>query len=88
MKKLILSLFLTFTGMVNSQTVIQYDNMETSSPMYLTAGWWTPAATAGWFTNASVSPTTAAAIYGVGNGSSGLEQDWYSMPIISGLDLN
>ena len=88
MKKLILSLFLTFTGMVNSQTVIQYDNMETSSPIYLSAGWWTPAATAGWFTNASVSPTVAAAIYGAGNGSSGLEQDWYSMPMVGGLDPN
>lgn len=88
MKKLILFLFLVFTGMVNSQTVIQYDNMETSSPTYLSAGWWTPAATAGWFTNASVSPTMAAAIYGVGNGSSGLEQDWYSMPLVSGLDPN
>lgn len=88
MKKLILSLFLTFAGMVNSQTVVEFDNMETSSPTYLTAGWWTPAATAGWFTNASVSPTTAAAIYGVGNGSSGLEQDWYSMPTVGGLDPN
>ena len=74
--------------MVNSQTVIQYDNMETSSPTYLTAGWWTPAATAGWFTNASVSPTLSAVIYGLGNGSSALEQDWYSMPIVSGLDAN
>ena len=88
MKKLILSLFLTFTGMVNSQTVIQYDNMETSSPIYLSAGWWTPAATANWFTNASVSPTLSAVIYGVGNGSSGLEQDWYSLPTVGGLDAN
>jgi hypothetical protein len=35
-----------------------------------------------------VSPTTAAAIYGLGNGSSGLEQDWYSMPMVGGLDPN
>jgi len=88
MKKLILSLFLTFTGMVNSQTVIEYDNMETSSPTYLTAGWFIPAPTAGWFTNASVSPTTAAAIYGLGNGSSAIEQDWYSMPMVGGLNPN
>lgn len=74
--------------MVNSQTVIEFDNMETSSPTYLTAGWFLPAPTANWYTNASVSPTAAAAILGVGNGSSGLEQDWYSLPTVSGLDAN
>jgi hypothetical protein len=88
MKKLILSLFLTFTGMVNSQTVIEFDNMETSSPTYLSAGWLLPAPTAGWFTDASFSPTVAAAIYGNGKGDSGLEQGWYSLPMISGLDPN
>jgi len=88
MKNLLLSLFLFLTTTSIGQTVIEYDNMETSSTNYLSAGWWAPAATAGWFTNASVSPTTAAAIYGSGNGSSGLEQDWYSMPTINGLDPN
>ena len=88
MKKLLLSLFLLLSTISMSQTVIEYDNMETSSTNYLSAGWWTPAATAGWFTNASVSPTVSAAIYGSGNGSSGIEQDWYSMPTIGGLDPN
>ena len=87
MKKLILSLFLALMGIVNSQTVIEFDNMETSSPTYLSAGWFLPAPTSGWFTNASVSPTLSAVIYGVGNGSSGLEQDWYSMPTVT-LDPN
>lgn len=82
MKNLLLSLFLFLTTILNSQTVIEYDNMETSSTNYLTAGWWTPASTAGWFTNANVSPTLGAAIYGLGNGASGLEQDWYSLPTI------
>jgi len=82
MNKLLLA-FLFLAGFAKAQTVIEYDNMETSSATYLSAGWWTPAATAGWFTNASVSPTTAAAIYGLGNGSSGLEQDWYSMPTVT-----
>jgi hypothetical protein len=88
MKNLLLTVFLFLTTLLNSQTVIEYDNMETSSTNYLTAGWWTPAATAGWFTNANVSPTLGAAIYGLGNGSSGLEQDWYSMPMVGGLDPN
>lgn len=88
MKKLILSLFLAFTGMVNSQTVVQYDYMETSSPIYLTAGWWIPAATATWATNISVTSNTSAVIYGLGNGSSGVEQDWYSLPNVTGLNTS
>jgi hypothetical protein len=50
--------------------------------------WWTPIATTGFFTNASVSSNTSAVIYGSGNGSSGLEQDWYSLPNITGLNPN
>ena len=87
MNKLLVA-FVFLAGFARTQTVIEFDNMETSSTTYLTAGWWTPAATAGWFTNASVSPTLAAAIYGAGNGSSGIEQDWYSMPVVTGLDAN
>jgi hypothetical protein len=88
MKKLLLSLFLAFTGIVNSQTVIQFDNMETFSPLYATAGWWTPALTAGWYTNASVSSNTSAVLYGSGTGTSANEQDWYSLPNATGLDPN
>jgi hypothetical protein len=86
MKNLLLLLFLLSTMFSNSQIVIEYDNMETSSSTYLTAGWWTPAPTTGWFTNASVSPTLSAALYGSGNGSSGIEQDWYSIPNVTGLN--
>ena len=68
MKKLLLSLFLLLGTLSYGQTVIEYDNMETSSTNYLTAGWWTPATTATWATNTSVSPTTSAVIYGFGNG--------------------
>ncbi len=88
MKKLFLSLFLAFTGIVNSQTVIQFDNMETSSPTYLTAGWFIPAATTGWFNNVSVSPTLSAAIYGSGTGTSANEQDWYVLPNVTGLSTS
>lgn len=87
MNKLVLA-FLFLASFARTQTVIEYDNMETSSATYLSAGWWTPAATTGWFTNASVSPTVAAAIYGVGNGTSGIEQDWYSLPQVGGLNPN
>jgi hypothetical protein len=69
--------------MVNSQTVIRYDYMETWNWAGL---WWTPAATANWFTNASVSPTESAVLYGAGNGTSIIEQDWYSMPNVTGLN--
>jgi len=81
---IILSILLSFT--IKSQTVIQFDNMETSSTAYLSAGWWTPALTTGWFTNTSVSPTTSAVIYGSGAGTSGNEQDWYSLPNVTGLN--
>jgi hypothetical protein len=47
--------------------------------------WWTPTATATWATNTSVSPTESAVVYGVGTGTSGVEQDWYSLPNITGL---
>jgi hypothetical protein len=83
MKKL-LAIFLTLLSLnLHSQSIIEYDYMESSSTTYLSAGWWTPAATAGWFTNASVSPTTSAVIYGIGNGTSLIEQDWYSMPTVT-----
>jgi hypothetical protein len=48
--------------------------------------WWTPAATAGWFTNASATPTESAVLYGLGSGTSTIEQDWYSMPNVTGLN--
>jgi hypothetical protein len=85
MKKL-LFIFIFLSTFVNAQTVIQFDNMETSSPTYLTAGWFIPAATAGWFNNASVSPTLSAVLYGAGNGTSAIEQDWYVLPNVTGLN--
>jgi len=87
MKKLfiILSfLFVSFFGKSqNCVDTIAFDNMETFNWF---GNWWTPAPTAGFFTNASVSPNVSAAIYGAGNGTSGIEQDWYVMPNITGLN--
>ena len=86
MKKLFLFFNLFLSLNLSSQTVIQFDNMETSSPTYLAAGWFIPAATAGWFNNASVSPTLSAVLYGAGNGTSAIEQDWYVLPNVTGLN--
>ncbi len=79
----IIILLLGFFTSLNAQTVIRYDYMETWNWAGL---WWTPAATASWFTNASVTPTESAVLYGLGNGSSTIEQDWYSLPNVSGLN--
>jgi hypothetical protein len=78
MKKLLVSLFLLFTSMVNGQTIIAYDNIETWDWF---GAWWTPSATTGYFNNLSVSPTNSAVIYGTGNST--IEQDWYVLPSVS-----
>jgi len=83
---LLLSLFLLGCSLITAQTVIQYDFMETSSTSYLTAGWWTPAVTATWATNTFVSSNQSAVIYGLGTAASTIEQDWYSLPNITGLN--
>jgi hypothetical protein len=89
MKKLLLSLFLLLSTISIGQTVIEFDNMETSSTNYLLAGWWysSPLSPNGgvstWANNASVSPSNSAVIYGAGNGSSLLEQNFYSLPNVS-----
>ena len=86
MKHLILTLIFLIPFFYNSQTLLEFDRMETSSTLYLSAGWFVPAATTGWFNNASVTPTLSAVIYGSGNGTSANEQDWYSMPNKTGLN--
>ena len=86
MRRFILVFICILSLSVQSQTLIEYDYMETSSTLYTTAGWWTPAVTSGWFTNASVTPTQSAVIYGSGSGTSGTEQDWYSLPNKTGLN--
>jgi len=88
MRKLILLISTLLTTFAYTQTVVQFDNMETYSPLYASAGWWTPALTAGWYTNASVSPNTSAVLYGTGTSTSVNEQDWYSLPNATGLDAN
>ena len=82
MKRLLL-LFILITNLTLSQSIIQYDRMES----WNWAGYWfTPAATANWYTNASTSPTESAVLYGAGNAASAIEQDWYSLPNVTGLN--
>lgn len=96
MKNFILLILLSVSLTAQTQTVIRFDYMET----WNWAGvWWstggnpaialTPNGGAStWATNASVTPSESAVLYGAGNGSSFIEQDWYVLPNITGLDAN
>ena len=88
MKRLLTLIFLCVQLSMYSQictTTVLYDNMET----YTWFGdWWIPAFTTGFPSNASVSPTLSGRIYGAGNASSGIDQDWYSMPNVTGLNAS
>jgi hypothetical protein len=87
MKKLFLTLFLTFIyTFCQSQTcptTIFYDHMET----YTWFGNWSTPANTGFYTNASVSPSASGALIGAGNGSSGIESAIYVLPNITGLNI-
>lgn len=85
MKKLLL-LFLFISFFSRSQvctTMVAYDNIETYDWNGL---WWTFGGTSGYYNNASVSSNLSAAIYGNGSGTSAIENDWYVMPNITGLN--
>jgi hypothetical protein len=87
MKKILLFILsVLFSVNVYTQSctsTVYYDNMETFTWL---GDWWTPALTAGFFTNASVSSNQSAVIYGSGTGTSAIEQDWYTLPNITGLN--
>jgi hypothetical protein len=92
MKKFLSLIIIIITShFISAQTVINYDYMETfnwdgiwyfASPLSSNGG----AST--WATNVSVTPTQSAVLYGAGNGTSFIEQNWYSMPNITGLNIN
>ena len=65
-----------------SQTLLKHDNIEEYDWL---GAWWNPSP-GGYYTNAKVSGTTSAAILGAGNGTSATEQNWYSLPNVSGLN--
>ena len=79
MKKLLLGLCLSFFTFVNGQILYRSDYIETFDADW-SGIWWTPIPTSNYFTNASVSPSASAVLYGSGTGTSGYESDWYSFP--------
>jgi hypothetical protein len=62
-----------------SQSIYRYDYIEAFDPDW-SGVWWTPVATTNYYTNAFVSSTSSAVLYGTGGGSSAYESDWYSLP--------
>ncbi len=64
-------------------TLVANDRMETFDWF---GDWWLLQSNSGFYTNASTSPTTSAAIYGLGSGTSAIEQNWYVLPNITGLN--
>jgi len=77
--KQLLTLFLLITTLGFSQTLYKFDYVETFDTDW-SGIWFTPAATTNYYTNAFVSSTSSAVIYGTGGGSSAYESDWYSFP--------
>ena len=84
MKKLLLSLFLLLGTLSYGQILVRYDYMET----FNWVGIWNTATNTGWYTNASVSSNQSAVIIGGGNSSSPIEDNWYRLPNITGLDAS
>ena len=79
MKHLLILLFILFTNLSTSQTLYRSDYIETFDVDW-SGLWFVPIATTNYYTNASVSPTTSAVLFGSGNGTSNYESDWYSFP--------
>jgi len=75
-------LFILISFSSFSQTLLKYDNIES----WTWAGAWWNITPASYYTNASTSGTTSAAILGAGNGTSATEQNWYSLPNVTGLN--
>jgi hypothetical protein len=79
MKNIFLTLLMLVTTNLISQTLYKYDYVETFDTDW-SGIWFIPAATTNYYTNAFVSSTSSAVIYGTGNGTSAYESDWYSFP--------
>ena len=85
MKNLLLSLLLLLNTLSYSQTVIAYDYIETISWGTGGAGWAVGCGPCGYYINASVTPTSSAALIGSGNSKSGDESGTYILTNITGL---
>lgn len=93
MKRILILVITTLSLSYNlfSQTIIAFDYMETSNWNGLWFNSGNLSSNGGqstWATNVSVSSNVSAVLYGAGNGSSFIEQDWYVLPNITGLDPN
>lgn len=83
MKKYIIwAVFFLLSVAAESQSIYRKDYIETFDADW-SGSWWTPAATTNYYANASVTPTYSAVLYGIGNGTSVYESDWYSFPNIT-----
>lgn len=80
--RLLLLLLLCNYSIVAQTTLIKYDYVET----YTWSGVWYNLSTGGYYNNASITPTKSAALYGAGNGTSAIEQNWYELPNVTGLN--
>ncbi len=70
-------LFLFLCSSLYSQSLYKFDYIESYD---WSGGWFNTIPTSGYYTNAFVSSTSSAALYGSGNGSSAVEQNWYVFP--------
>lgn len=89
MKKFLFLLFIIFSInlCVKSQSctsTVYYDRMET----FTWFGDWWSYSFSNFYNNFSVSPSVSAVHYGSGTGTSTVEQDWYVLPNITGLNPN
>jgi hypothetical protein len=87
MKNFLLLFTLLISLNVKSQSctsTVYYDNMETFTWL---GDWWLYNFS-NFYTNFSVSPTVSAVHFGSGVSTSGIEQDWYTLPTITGLNPN
>ena len=75
---------LLISSVINGQTLVEYDRMESFSTLYSSAGWFILGSTTGWSNLTSVSPSESALIYATS--SSGTVQDWYVLPNKTGLN--
>lgn len=79
---ILLSLIPTLSFSQTCTTTVTYDYAES----YTWIGGWSTPVNTGYYTNASVSPSLSAVLYGTGNGSSGVESANYILPNITGLN--
>jgi hypothetical protein len=80
--RLLLLLLLCNYSIVAQTTLLKYDYVES----YSWVGLWYNITPGGYYSNASVTPTLSAALYGAGTGTSSIEQNWYELPNVTGLN--